>query len=113
MPPTGRLRRQTPIPGSPNPWIGLAGMISRRDPTGTFAGTIGLDQAISLRQALPLFTANGARSLQTEMESGTLSVGKWADFIVLDRPLDEMAPAEIGAIEPLETWWKGRCVFHR
>lgn len=96
-----------------NPWTGLAGMISRSDPTGAYEGTVGADQAISLRQALPLFTTNGARSLRMESETGTLSVGKWADFIVLERPLDTMTPAEIGAVEPIETWWKGRRVFHR
>ncbi len=96
-----------------NPWIGLAGMISRRDPTGTFAGNVGAEQAISLAQALPIFTLNGARSMDLERECGSLSVGKWADFVVLERPLEDLSAEEIGAVEVKETVWKGGSVFSR
>ncbi len=96
-----------------NPWIGLAGMISRKDPTGKFAGSVGADQAISLDEALPLFTTNGARSLDMENETGSLKDGKWADFIVLDEPLESLSPEEIGAVEVRQTIWKGKTVFER
>ena len=96
-----------------NPWIGLAGMLTRKDPTGKYQGTVGADQAISLDQALPLFTINGARSLRMENVTGSLAVGKQADFIVLDRPLETLAAEEIAAIEPRETIWNGQLVFER
>ena len=96
-----------------NPWTGLAGMISRRDPLGRFPGALGADQAIDLDQALPLFTINGARSLRMENETGSLSPGKWADFIVLDQVLETLSPEEIGAVEVRRTVWKGRTVFER
>ncbi len=96
-----------------NPWIGLAGMIFRKDPTGKFAGSVGADQAISLVEALPLFTINGARSLDMEDETGSIKDGKWADFIVLDEPLESLSPEEIGAVEVRETIWKGKTVFER
>ena len=94
-----------------NPWTGLAGMLTRRDVTGQFAGTVAPSQAISLAEALPLFTTNGARSLKMETETGSLTAGKWADFITLPKPLSEMAPEEIGACTPLQTRWKGRVVY--
>ncbi len=93
-----------------NPWTGLAGMLNRRDPTGTYDGSIGADQALTLEEALPLFTVNGARSLRMEQETGTLSTGKWADFIVLDEDPAQLSPEQIGAIEVRETVWKGRTV---
>ncbi len=96
-----------------NPWIGLAGMISRRDPTGRFAGTLGAGQAIALDQAMPIFTINGARSLGMEADTGSLAPGKWADFIILDQPLAKLTPEQIGTTEVVETRWKGRCVFER
>ncbi|WP_438981138.1 amidohydrolase [Lentibacter sp.] len=94
-----------------NPWTGLAGMLTRRDVTGQFAGTVAPSQAISLAEALPLFTTNGARSLKMETETGSLTAGKWADFITLPKPLSEMTPEEIGACTPLQTRWKGRVVY--
>jgi len=94
-----------------NPWTGLAGMLTRRDVTGQFTGTVAPSQAISLAEALPLFTTNGARSLKMETETGSLTAGKWADFITLPKPLSEMAPEEIGACTPLQTRWKGRVVY--
>lgn len=93
-----------------NPWTGLAGMLTRRDPTGRYDGTIGAAQALTLDQALPLFTTNGARSLGMESETGSLSAGKWADFVVLEQDPGDLGPEEIGAIAPLNTVWKGRTV---
>ncbi|MEY8839979.1 amidohydrolase family protein, partial [Cribrihabitans sp. XS_ASV171] len=95
-----------------NPWTGLAGMISRTDPTGTYPGAVAPDQAITLEQALPLFTTNAARAMGMEGEIGQLTPGAWADFIVLPGDIRKMTPEEIGAIEVEQTVWKGRTV-HR
>jgi predicted amidohydrolase YtcJ len=94
-----------------NPWTGLAGMISRRDPTGTYPGVVGREQAIPLERALPIYIANGARALGMEGETGRLTAGHWADFIVLPGDLRAMTTDEIGAIEVEETVWKGQSVY--
>ena len=94
-----------------NPWTGLAGMLSRQDALGHFEGTVASDQAISLSQALPLFTINGARSLGMEHETGSLSVGKWADFIVLTNDLTTQSWQEIGLTKVETTVWKGCIVY--
>jgi len=101
--------------GSPdaNPWTGLAGMISRQDATGTYPGTLGADQTLTLEEALPLFTTCGAQSLGMQDETGSLSAGKWADFMVLDQALEDLSPAEIGAVEVRQTVWKSQTVFSR
>ncbi len=88
-------------------------MISRQNPTGAYSGSLAPEQAITLDQALPLFTINGAQSLRMEDETGSLVAGKWADFIVLDEALETLAPAEIGAIDVRRTVWKGQTVFAR
>ena len=97
----------------PNPWTGLAGMLSRENPTGAYPGALAPEQAITLDQALPLFTINGAQSLRMEQETGSLVPGKWADFIVLDTALESLSPAEIGAVAVRQTLWKGQTVFER
>lgn len=96
-----------------NPWVGLSGMITRRNCDPAFSGVLAENQAISLYEALPLFTRNGARSLGMENETGSLSVGKWADFIMLDKPLAGMDAIEIGNTHVHQTVWKGNVVHSR
>ncbi len=95
----------------PNPWIGLAGMISRKDPNNNYEGYIGKNEAISLEQALPIFTVNGAKSLGMEKETGTISIGKWADFIILEKPIQNYNIKEIANMEVQKTIWKGKIVY--
>lgn len=96
-----------------NPWTGLAGMISRADPTGTYPGTVAPAEAISLDQALPLFTVNSARAMGLSGKIGVLAPGAWADFIVLDGDIRQMNPEEIGAITVRQTVYKGQSVYER
>jgi predicted amidohydrolase YtcJ len=93
-----------------NPWTGLSGMLTRRNADPAYPGELAPDQAITLDQALPIFTRNGARSLRLEDQTGALEAGKWADFIVLDRALDAIPAEEIAAVAPVTTVWKGRRV---
>lgn len=97
----------------PSPWVGLAGMLNRRNPLGLFPGTIGEGQAITLERALPLFTTNAARSMGMQSRIGALAPGRSADFVVLDRPLEEMTPAEIGRLRVRRTVFEGRVVYER
>jgi hypothetical protein len=59
-----------------NPWTGLTGMLSRQNHSGSFPGVLGADQALTLDQALPLFTLAGAQSGRMEAQTATLKVGK-------------------------------------
>ena len=94
-----------------NPWVGLAGMISRRNPFGLFPGYVGEEQAISLEEALPLFTTQAARSMGLEHVTGRLKAGFSADFIRLAKPLQGQTPEEIAKTHVLETYFEGRCVY--
>ncbi|MBO9453001.1 amidohydrolase [Tropicibacter sp. R16_0] len=94
-----------------NPWTGLSGMLTRRSADPNFPGALAPNQAISLANALPIFTTNGARSLGMERETGSIQAGKWADFIVLKEDLPNTQPMDVAAIRPQQTYWKGRAVF--
>lgn len=94
-----------------DPWTGLAGMISRADPTGVYPGTLGADQAVTLDQALPVFTTHAARALRLGQTTGRLAAGASADLIVLDHPLETLSPAQIGATRPRATLFEGHVVF--
>lgn len=93
-----------------NPWTGLAGMLTRADPTGTYPGNVAPDEAITLDQALPLFTTNAARALGLQGQTGQISPGASADLIVLDQPLNQLAPQEIAHCKPTATLFEGKLV---
>ncbi|WP_417318744.1 amidohydrolase [Emcibacter sp.] len=76
-----------------NPWIGIEAMVTRRDPYNKTQGALGSDQAITLEQALHIFTVDGAKALKLEQVSGSITPGKSADMIVLNHNLFEI-PAE-------------------
>jgi hypothetical protein len=88
-------------------------MISRKDPNNIFEGYVGKNEAISIKQALPIFTKNGAKSLGMENETGTISNGKWADFIVLNNSIETQSINEIANIKIQKTVWKGKTVYSK
>jgi predicted amidohydrolase YtcJ len=94
-----------------NPWTGLSGMLTRRNADPAYPGVLSPQQAITLEQALPLFTINGARSLGMGDESGSLVAGKRADFIVLEKPLQQMRAEEIAQVQVQQTVWNGNTVY--
>ena len=98
---------------TPNPWPGIEAMVTRKDPYSSSSATLGADQAISLADALRIFTRNGADAMRLGDSSGSLEVGKFADFVVLERNLFDIAPEDIGDTEVLQTVFEGRVVYER
>ena len=95
----------------PNPWPGIEAMVTRRDPYGVHPGALWPEQAISLEQALQIVTHNGAIAARRGDQTGTIEVGKWADFIVLDRQVFEVPIDEVGDTRVLQTVVGGEVVF--
>lgn len=67
---------------------------------------------ISIEDALRGYTLNAAHAAWRDDCTGSLSVGKYADLIVLDRNLFEISPYEIGQTQVLLTLLEGQEV-HR
>ncbi len=65
----------------------MEALITRADPWGGYPGTLAPEQAVSLEEAIELYTLAGARLLGVESRAGTIAAGKSADLIVLDRDL--------------------------
>ena len=98
---------------SPSPWPGIEAMITRQDPYARVSGALAPEQAISLADALVIFTRNGAQAMGLEKDSGSIEIGKTADMIVLDHNLFEIPPEQIGDTQVLETLFEGRVVSQR
>ena len=86
----------TPVDPLLNMWIA----VKRQSKT---ARVLGADQAITAQQALQAYTVNAAYQFGMEKDAGSLEVGKFADFVVLDRNPLEVDPDEIRNVRVLAT----------
>jgi predicted amidohydrolase YtcJ len=94
-----------------DPWIGMAGMITREHPKGLYPGHVGYGQGINLDQAIAIFTRNGATAMRMEDRIGQLKPEFQADFIVLDHHLDKIPANTIADTKVLATYFAGECVY--
>jgi predicted amidohydrolase YtcJ len=100
-----------PVSVSPNAWEGIYGLVTRRDPTGQFPGTLWPEQAISLPEAIRVYTTNSAEAMGLDDVTGSLVPGKSADFIVLSDNPHGIDIEQIPHIRTRQTWFAGRKVF--
>lgn len=102
-----------PVSPTPDPWLAMEGMVTRKDPTGLFPGALGPDQAISALDAMRCHTLNGAQAIGLGDQIGSLEVGKLADFIILDQDPATCPPEDIAETKVLSTWFAGEKVYER
>lgn len=74
-------------------------------------GVLNPAEQVSVEQAIIALTRDAAWQCHSEHEIGTLEVGKFADFVVLDRDPLAIPPEELGSVQVLETWVDGRRVY--
>ena len=102
-----------PVSPTPDPWLAMEGMVTRKDPTRLFPGALGLEQAITAMEAMRCYTLSGAQAIGLGDQIGSLEVGKIADFIILDRDPATCAPDDIAETKVLSTWFAGKKVYER
>jgi len=88
-------------------------MITRSDPYHASSATLWPEQAIGLADALRIYTLGGAEGIRRVSETGSIVVGKSADFVVLDRNLFEIPVTDIKSERVQETYFRGRRVYRR
>jgi len=101
-----------PVSYSISPWDALETLVTRQKPGGS-DDTWGAEHAVDLETAIEILTINGAFSLEMEAERGSIAVGKWADFIVLDRNIFEVPITEVHETRVLRNVFEGNVVFER
>ncbi|MET4622773.1 putative amidohydrolase YtcJ [Arthrobacter sp. 2762] len=100
-----------PVSVSPNAWEGIYGLVTRKDPTGQFPGTLWPEQAITLPEAISAYTTGCAEAMGVDDVTGSLAPGKSADFIVLSDNPYEIDIEDVSHITTRQTWFAGRKVF--
>jgi len=96
-----------------NPWGAIEALVTRRNPETNGRETLWLEQAIKLEDAIYIATMGGAKGLRREQVTGSVEVGKSADFIVLNHNLFEIPVDDISETEVLQTWFEGLQVYRR
>jgi predicted amidohydrolase YtcJ len=80
---------------SNNPLMGIYAAITRQDSTGWPEAGWHPEQRMTIEEAIKGFTIWAAFSAFQEDVLGSIEVGKYADFTVLDKDILEIAPREI------------------
>ena len=98
---------------SMDPWSGVEALVTRADPLHAGNAKLWPEQAITLAEALRIYTLGGAEALRRENQTGSIKPGKSADFIVLDRNLFKVPVEQVSDVRVLETYFQGRRVYAR
>lgn len=102
-----------------NPFAGIYAAVTRRRPDTGVAGPPGgssgwcVDEALDFDQALAGFTEAPARGAFLEGLAGKIEKGFWADWVVLDKKLEDMNIEDVRSVRVKETWVGGKRVFVR
>ena len=100
----------------PNPFQGMYAAVTRLNPgTGTSPSGEGgwyPEESLSIEQAIYGFTRNAAYGWFQEGHTGSIKVGNWADWVVVDRNVfDDESGKSLRDIVVKETWMGGRRVY--
>jgi predicted amidohydrolase YtcJ len=109
-----RLAGGSDFPVEPaNPFYGLHAAVTRQSRDGQPPGGWRMSEALSLPQAFAAFTTDAAFANHAEQKVGSLTPGKWADFIIIDRDPFAIAPGDLWRTQVDETFVAGKRVFKR
>ncbi|MFT4941600.1 MAG: putative amidohydrolase YtcJ [Paraglaciecola sp.] len=96
-----------------NPFYGLHAAVTRQNRQNEPKEGWIKEEAVTIKQAFRGFTLDAAYAAHQEQILGTLTAGKWADFILLDQDIFEVKASDIWRTKVLETWIAGRKRFAR
>ena len=96
-----------------NPMQGLRAAVTRQAANGNPQEGWNVNQALTLEEALDIYTRAGSYGAGWESEVGTLEPGKRADMILLDKNLFELHPLKYVEEEVRQTWVDGEKVMDR
>ena len=94
-----------------NPILTFYAAVTRKDAKGFPEGGYQFDNALNREETLRGMTIWAAKASFEENEKGSLEVGKFADFIILNQNIMNVAPLDILKTKVLKTYVGGEKVF--
>lgn len=98
---------------SPNPLLSFRAFFTRQDPGGWPPGGWRPAERVTREEALLSMTLWPAYAAFMDQDVGSLSVGKYADFVVLDRDIMQVDPDELLEARVLRTVLGGKTVYEQ
>jgi len=95
-------------PGPFEPLMALQSMVTRKDFNGNVWGP---KQRVTLDEALTIATLHGAYASHEEAVKGSITAGKYADFVLLAKDPHDVNPDEIKNIQIVRTVVGGKTVY--
>jgi hypothetical protein len=95
----------------PNPLWGIHAAVTRQRPDGTPPGGWYPRHRLTVAEAVWGFTMGPALASGQEVHRGSITPGKLADLIVLDRDIFAVEPMEIAQAQVVATVFDGRVVY--
>jgi predicted amidohydrolase YtcJ len=95
-------------PGPFEPLMAIQSMVTRKD----FEGRVwGANQKVTVDEALKIATINGAYASYEEKTKGSITAGKLADFVMLEKDPHEVDPDQIKSIKIVRTVVGGKTMY--
>jgi predicted amidohydrolase YtcJ len=91
-----------------DPLLRIQNMVTRQGKDGSIYGG---NQKISVDEAIKAWTLDGAYATFEEKIKGSITPGKLADFVVLEKDPNKVAPATIQDIKVEATYMSGNKVY--
>ena len=93
--------------------MGIYAAATRRTLDGKNPGGWVPEQKITVEEAVRAFTVGSAYAEFAESVKGTITPGKLADLVILDRDIFQIDPAEIEKVKVRMTVMDGRVVYEK
>ena len=97
--------------GPLSPLVGLYAAVTRRTRQG--GDPVTPEEAVSVAEALRMYTINAAHAMKRETEAGSLEIGKRADIVVLSHDPTTSNPDFLRDIIVEQTYVDGRLLYSR
>jgi predicted amidohydrolase YtcJ len=93
-----------------SPWVQIYVAVTRKSSSGQ---VVGPEEAISVMDAIRVYTINGAYLSKEECIKGSIEAGKLADMIILEKDILTIPPEEIKDLKVSTTIVGGKIVYSR